>query len=112
MREIREETGLNLEDCPPLSGGTEDGVIEIDDQDVGVKWKIYPFLWELPGGGSEEEWMRRVRLDWEHTECRFVGVEEVEGMETVRHLGRSLRRALEGMGDSDIGGKGKKESGS
>ena len=56
------------------------------------------------GKGGEEEGagdvkpQRQIMLDWEHTEFRFVRVEEVEAFETVAHLGRSLRQVLEGAG--------------
>ncbi|MCJ1354524.1 MAG: hypothetical protein MMC33_004513 [Icmadophila ericetorum] len=104
IREIREETGLEWgKDYKRVIGGEGSpreaaAAVEIDDKDVGTKWKIYLFVWELLGGKSEGDWMGKIRLDWEHTECRFVRLGDVDGMETVGHLGKNLRRALEGEG--------------
>ena len=67
---------------------------------------IWPFMFRVEGGEGNDgvevtkgdlDAQGRVLLDWEHTEVRFVRVEEVEGFETVAHLGRSLRRAMEGV---------------
>jgi 8-oxo-dGTP pyrophosphatase MutT (NUDIX family) len=38
-------------------------------------WSIYPFLFEV---GDEE-----VRLDWEHTECAWVNVQDLQDYDTV-----------------------------
>ncbi len=38
-------------------------------------WSIYPFLFEV---GDEE-----VKLDWEHTECAWVDVEDIKDYDTV-----------------------------
>lgn len=107
LREIAEETSLPAESLTLLSAGE---AYEIYDAEVQTGWTIHPFLWRVKAewradeGESEGEVsegevraQERVRLDWEHTEVRFVRVEEVEGFETVAHLGRSLRRVLDGV---------------
>ena len=73
-----------------------------EEEGAGKRWRIWVFAWLLVKEGeggfwSKEEAEGMVRLDWEHTECRFVRPEEVEGMETVAHLGRSVKRVLEGL---------------
>lgn len=107
LREIAEETSLPATALTLLSVGE---AYEIFDAEIQTNWTIHPFLFQLKvseSTGEQEtegeetradvEAQRRVVLDWEHTEVRFVRVEEVEGFETVAHLGRSLRTALEGM---------------
>ena len=82
-----------------------------------MRWRICPFAWRLKGWevkgsgegrgdgegrggyekaiGIEEEERKALRekvvLDWEHTEWRLVRAEEVEDMQTVAHLGRTVR---------------------
>lgn len=100
LREIAEETSLPATAVTLLSAGK---AYEIFDAEVKTNWTIYPFLFRLNGldrdgeEGADVQAQRRIVLDWEHTEVRFVRVEEVDGFETVAHLGRSLRTALEGV---------------
>ncbi|KAI4125434.1 MAG: hypothetical protein LQ347_005382 [Umbilicaria vellea] len=107
LREIAEETSLPAAALTLLGAGE---AYEIFDAALRTNWTIHPFLFRLNVSeraseertegeetGADVEAQKRVVLDWEHTEVRFVRVEEVEGFETVAHLGRSLRTALEGV---------------
>ena len=92
---------------------------EIIDENLGKKWHVWVFAWVLlrkdvvARKGNKEEAPERERemetemgaeeargmitLNQEHTEVRFVRPEEVDGMQTVDSLGRSVRKVLEGV---------------
>ena len=101
LREINEETGLNREQLRLLREGES---YEIYDKALGKRWQISAFAWLLVRNGvdggegiSEDEAKKMIKLDWEHTEVRFVRPEEVDRMETVEHLGKSVRSVLGGL---------------
>lgn len=100
LREIHEETGLQEPAIELLRAGAS---YEIVDEELRTKWTIWPFAWMLRGEGGAEELQKMIRLDWEHTEVRFVRPEEVEGMQRVRHLERSLKGVLRGHFEADGG---------
>ncbi|MCJ1438972.1 Initiation factor 2B-like protein [Xylographa pallens] len=117
QREILEETGLAPPAIELLRAGAS---YEILDEELDTRWTIWPFAWVLKGEdgervGSGEEGRAMVRLDWEHTDVRFVRPEEVEGMRTVAHLEWSLRRVLRGhlggMAGGEMGEDGGGEGG-
>ena len=59
------------------------------DEAIDTRWTVHPFLFEMM---RPED----VRLDWEHTESRWVRPEEVSGMETVPELAEALARVYKG----------------
>jgi 8-oxo-dGTP diphosphatase len=85
-REIEEETGLGRADVRLLAEGEP---LTVLDESIDTRWTVHPFLFELP---RPED----VRLDWEHTEMRWLRPEEVTGMETVPRLADALSRVYEG----------------
>jgi predicted aconitase with swiveling domain len=68
LKEVAEETGITT---PRLEAKGE----TLRIRDGTYVWTIHPFLFEV---GDEE-----VRLDWEHTECAWVSVDELKGYDTV-----------------------------
>jgi hypothetical protein len=78
-QEVREETGLRgcrfLRSAEPLL--TRDG---------GTAFLVHPFLFEAP--------TRRVSLDWENVEHRWIAPGEVRDLPTVPRLGDVLSRLL------------------
>jgi len=85
-REMEEEVGLGRGDVRLLAEGEP---LTVVDEAIDTRWTVHPFLFELlrPEG---------MRLDWEHTESRWVRPEEVSGMETVPGLAEALARVYAG----------------
>jgi len=79
LKEVAEETGIST---ARLEGRAE----TLRIRDGTYVWSIYPFLFEV---GDEE-----VKLDWEHTECAWVGLDELDGYDTVP----GFRKVLNALG--------------
>lgn len=64
QREISEETGLSVPvDIQLLRRGKPFALV---DEALKTEWTIHPFAWELKPSA------KAIKLDWEHTEVRFV----------------------------------------
>ena len=85
-REIEEEVGLGRGDVRLLAQGEP---LVVPDETIDTRWSVYPFLFEALRP-------ERLRLDWEHTESRWVRVEEMGGLETVPRLEEALARVYPG----------------
>jgi ADP-ribose pyrophosphatase YjhB (NUDIX family) len=81
-REVEEEAGLAREEVRLLKTGEP---LEVVDAEAGRRWIVHPFLFEVRPGAQ-------VRVDWEHTEARWVRPEEVFAFETVPQLAEALMR--------------------
>ncbi|MEM3607751.1 MAG: NUDIX domain-containing protein [Candidatus Bathyarchaeia archaeon] len=81
-REMGEELSISGEDLKLLAAGDP---VEVLDEDLEVRWIVYPFLFEFIGEDS------KIRLNWENLEVRWVKPEEVKELETVPDLYRILR---------------------
>lgn len=81
-REIEEEAGLAREHVILLRAGEP---LEVVDAEAQRRWIVHPFLFEMRPDV-------RVRVDWEHTETRWVRPEEVSAFETVPQLAEALMR--------------------
>ena len=81
-REIEEETGLTQDEMTLLQTGEP---LEVLDAQAGRRWTVHPFLFEVRPDAQ-------VRVDWEHTEARWVRPEEVFAFETVPQLAEVLMR--------------------
>jgi 8-oxo-dGTP diphosphatase len=81
-REIREEVGLSRGDVRLLA---EAEPLTFEDESIGMRWAVHLFLFEALRPEA-------VRLDWEHTESRWVRPEEIAGLETVPGLADGLAR--------------------
>ncbi len=85
-REIEEETGLGRGDLRLLAQGEP---LVVPDESIDTRWTVHPFLFEVLRPD-------RIRLDWEHTESRWVKPEEVPTLETVPGLAKALARVYGG----------------
>ncbi|GCE10325.1 NUDIX domain-containing protein [Tengunoibacter tsumagoiensis] len=84
--EIREETGLNVDQVHLLRRG---GVVEHRDEELGRHFYIHPFLFLVL---APEE----IRLDWEATEMRWVKPAELSSYQTVPKLSEAYEAAIKG----------------
>ena len=73
LQEIDEETGQGQTDVRLLREGQP---LDITDPENEVVWRVYPFLFEVHDPSS-------IRLDWEHTECRWIDPADLTGLSTV-----------------------------
>lgn len=82
LREVREETGL----APPLVEVVREGApLVAEDTALGVAWEVHPVL----ARAAEDA---EPRLDWEHTEARWVQPEELGLLPTVPRLADAWER--------------------
>lgn len=80
--EIGEETGLAPEDLRFVASGDP---FEVVDLGVARRWHIHPFRFEALRPD-------KLRLDWEHSEARWVRPTEIGSFQTVPGLDEALRR--------------------
>ena len=78
MKEIQEEVGLRPDDVQLLVTGD---VLTFTDTSEGERydWVVHPFLFRL-------KHERPVRIDWEHSEYRWVDPQELSNLPTVPHF--------------------------
>jgi len=80
--EIEEETGLSPEDIELIKRGKP---LPIKDEKLGVKWVVHPYLFHIKDRSE-------IKIDWEHTEVRWIKPEEIGNYETVPMLRETLAR--------------------
>ena len=91
LREVREEMSVKSRDLELVVAGEP---LEIYDKKLATVWKVWTFVWKLRGVKSVEEAIRKVRLDAEHEEMKWVRPEELRRMDTVQGLADTLERVL------------------
>ena len=79
--EIREEVGLDSEAVGLVRAGE---VVRGFDEQTDTVWIVHPFLFNL--------YEQTIRLDWEHTEYRWVDPSELHSYETVPKLEEAFER--------------------
>ena len=80
--ELSEEVGLSASDVSLLAAGEP---LAVDDAGLDRRWIVHPFLFQLHDP-------TRIRLDWEHTEYRWIDPEEMASFPTVPGLQEALNR--------------------
>ena len=85
-REMGEEVGLGGEAVRLLAEGES---LVVVDEGIETRWTVHPFLFEVVRPEV-------LRLDWEHTESRWVRPEEVGALETAPGLAEALSRVYKG----------------
>jgi 8-oxo-dGTP diphosphatase len=84
LREVREETGL----APPrVEVEAVAPPLRVPDPALGIAWEVHPVRASVAAGAEP-------RLDWEHTEARWVLPEEVAALPHVPALPEALEAAL------------------
>lgn len=82
LKEIREETGLSQEDVQLVKEGQP---LEVIDEELGRKWVVHPFRFRVMSP-------QKIRIDWEHTEMKWIDPKEIGKYETVPKLAETWER--------------------
>ena len=82
LTELKEEAGLSEQDVELVRRGE---VLEIEDKELGIKWLVHPYLFSLKD-------CRKVDMDWEHQEHKWVLPGDIESYNTVPGLNEALAR--------------------
>ncbi len=80
--EIEEETGLGRDDVTLVRAGEP---LLVHDREEGRLWRVHPFLFSVADP-------KRIRLDWEHVQRRWIWPGEIEDLDTVPGLADALAR--------------------
>lgn len=80
--EMAEEAGLGREDVRLLAVGEP---LAVPDEALDRLWVVHPFLLEVKAP-------EKIRLDWEHQECRWIEPQEMAQYPTVPGLKEALER--------------------
>ena len=84
LEEIKEELGVNKNNIFTIYFGQP---YEFTDNKINKTWIVYPVLVEFQ---KEPE----IKLDWEHTEYKWIKPEELKNFDIVPKLEESLKRIL------------------
>ncbi len=80
--EMEEEAGLGREDVILVRKGE---LLPVEDEKLGVRWLVHPYLFHLRDRD-------KVRIDWEHKECKWIKPQEIVNYHTVPMLKETLAR--------------------
>lgn len=94
--ELAEEAGLGPDDVVLLRKGAP---LDVIDRDLGKHWLVHPYLFLV----AHPE---HIRLDWEHTESRWVSPADMPSYETVPGLRETLDRVYPEGGNSQSSARG------
>jgi 8-oxo-dGTP pyrophosphatase MutT (NUDIX family) len=89
--EIEEETGLRRGDVELVKRGSP---LKVEGE--GVRWVVYPFLFQIKDRS-------KIRIDWEHSEQRWIAPDEIDDYQTVPMLKEVLARVYKNIGESKGG---------
>jgi len=81
--EIEEETGLCPQDGELLAKGSL-----LVAEDEGVRWAVHSYLFRIKEPN-------KVRIDWEHSEKRWIRPEDIDSYQTVPMLKEILARVYQ-----------------
>jgi 8-oxo-dGTP pyrophosphatase MutT (NUDIX family) len=78
LKEIKEEVGLENKDVELLKQLNPISFIDYYEAKK-YDWKIFPFLFKI-----KEK--RKIKIDWEHSQYRWISPSQIQKFETVPHL--------------------------
>ncbi|MGH7843997.1 MAG: NUDIX domain-containing protein [Candidatus Binatia bacterium] len=84
LRELREEVGISAEDIADIKIGNP---FEFHDPDLNKNWRVQPVLAQLRRSPE-------IKMDWEHTDYRWIFPREINRFDIVPKLEESLKRVL------------------
>jgi len=79
--EIEEEVGLDSAQATLVRSGEP---LRALDEEKNTVWIVHPFLFEIRE--------RKIQLDWEHTESKWIEADELSSYETVPKLKEAFER--------------------
>ena len=82
--EIQEETNLSGQYIELVRKGEP---FAFNDEKLGVRKIVHPYLFHVRD-------RRRIKIDWEHKELRWIKPEEIDNYETMPKLKETLDRVL------------------
>ncbi len=82
LQEIQEEAGLSQPEVRLLKEGLP---FEVIDATLGKKWVVHPFRFHVKHPG-------KIKIDWEHSECKWIEPEEIKTFQTVPGLYEAWER--------------------
>ena len=82
IKEIREETGLTEDQIKLIRKGTP-----IHVQDGARVWVVHPYLFKSNTAD--------IKIDWEHTEYRWIEPEELKNFDFVVFLDHALQAVID-----------------
>jgi 8-oxo-dGTP pyrophosphatase MutT (NUDIX family) len=82
LREIEEETSLSEQDIELVRKGEPQ---LIDDKKLDFRKVVHPYLFHIKD-------RRKIKIDWEHKEARWIKPEEIGNYHTVPMLTETLAR--------------------
>jgi len=82
--EISEETELYKNDLKLIKKGEP---LEVIDRSLNRKWIVHPFLFHVRAP-------EKIRIDWEHTEMKWIKPKELANYKTVPGLKETLARVI------------------
>ena len=74
--EIKEEAGLDMDDVELVQEGLP---LEVVDTELVRKWIVHPFRFRVLKPD-------KIKIDWEHTEAKWIAPEDIGRHETVPNL--------------------------
>jgi PncC family amidohydrolase len=80
--EVSEETELYKKDLKLIKKGKP---LEVIDKNLNRKWIVHPFLFHVKAPD-------KIKIDWEHTEAKWIKPSELKKYETVPGLAKALAR--------------------
>jgi 8-oxo-dGTP diphosphatase len=82
--EVKEETGISDGD---IVSTTEGNVLTFDDDEIKIRKVVYPFLFKIKDPA-------KVKIDWEHSQSKWIRPAELASYQTMPQLKESLERVL------------------
>jgi len=80
--EILEEVGIEESDITLMKEGNK--ILIESPQYMNHKWEVYPFLFSCTN--------REIKLNWENSNSKWIGMDELNNFTTVPSLDRVLAR--------------------
>jgi len=84
LEELRDELGINEDNISSIRLGEP---YQFTDTKANKTWIVHPILVGLKNKPD-------IKLDWEHTEYKWIRPEELEDFDTIPRLDKSLKNAL------------------
>jgi 8-oxo-dGTP diphosphatase len=85
LKEIQEETGLNPEELSLVRKGRP---LKVRDEEFRFVWVVHPYLFQIKNRG-------KVRIDWEHSDQRWIKPGEIDSYDTVPMLKEALAKVYQ-----------------